>query len=83
MSPQQELEVLAIQARQAVQVVDALRDRLEALSDPHNSFARHADHLTACIYLLRAAADEVAAIAKGEAQRERFVKTGSGRVVTP
>lgn len=66
MSPLEELEVLALQARQATQVVDALRDKLDALTDPHTTFARHAIHLSTCIHLLHEAAIEVAAIAKSE-----------------
>ena len=73
MNPHEELEVLAIQARQATQVVDALRDKLDALTDPHTTFARHAIHLSTCIHLLNEAADEVAAVARIYGKRLREI----------
>ncbi|MFY9345542.1 MAG: hypothetical protein WAT39_23835 [Planctomycetota bacterium] len=70
-SPREELDALAIQARQAVQVVDALQDRLAELTDPHYSFRSHAGHLATAVFLLREAAAEVASVARVEGQRLR------------
>lgn len=84
MTPQQELETLAIQARQAVSVASALLDRFDALCDPHAGFkvgrppsARSVHHLHAVVHLLSVVASEAEWEARSEAAR--LNRLGLGR----
>lgn len=77
MTPQQELETLAIQARQAVSVASALLDRFDALCDPHAGFKSAVHHLHAVVHLLSVVASEAEWEARSEAAR--LNRLGLGR----
>ena len=46
MSPAEELEVLAIEARHLTALAKAMGDRLSELSDPHYEFRSHVAHMS-------------------------------------
>lgn len=77
---QTDLDVLAIEARQVRQLAEAFQTKLADLSDPHFTFRRHAECMTAVASLLRDAelcvASEAACVKKA---RQRAAITEADR----
>jgi predicted metal-dependent HD superfamily phosphohydrolase len=67
-----DLQTIAIETRQALQLVQRLADEFDKLSDPHFAFKRHVHNLHACASLLTdasASAHSEARIVEAAAKR--------------